>query len=207
MNYEYTHDSWIQLILITVKISQQQHKKIMLTECEMWNDWLFYYNNLVILNFKFLQFKILEFAHNAAIAEHSNHTKTYKIVQQFYYWFMMHDFVRKYVQFCSTCIQEKNWHTKKQDVLQLLLIFMQQWWDISIDFVVDLSNSNDYMNVMIIIDWFTKMRYMILLKLLDIVEIVKIFIQNVFKLHELSDTIISDCEDQFITIFWRTLYT
>ena len=42
---------------------------------------------------------------------------------------------------------------------------------------------------------------MIFLKLLDVIEIVKVFIQNVFKLHELSDTIISDCEDQFIAIF------
>ena len=42
---------------------------------------------------------------------------------------------------------------------------------------------------------------MILLKLLDIIEITEIFIQNVFKLHELSDTIISDHEDQFIVIF------
>ena len=51
------------------------------------------------------------------------------------------------------------------------------------------------------------MRYMISLKLLNIVKIVEVFTQNVFKLHELSDTIISDHEDQFIVIFWKILYT
>ena len=86
------------------------------------------------------------------IAEHSNHTKIYEIAQQFYYWLMMHDFVRRYVQFCSTCVQEKTWHAKKQDVLQFLSVFMQQWWDILIDFIIDLSSNNDYMNVMIMID-------------------------------------------------------
>ena len=35
MNYKYMHDSWIQSILITVKIDQQQHKKIMLAECKI----------------------------------------------------------------------------------------------------------------------------------------------------------------------------
>ena len=85
MNYKYVHDSWIQLILIMIKTNQQQHKKIMLIKCKLWNDWLFYQNNLVVLNFKFLQFKILEFAHNAAVAEHSDCMKTYKIVQQVYY--------------------------------------------------------------------------------------------------------------------------
>ena len=124
----------------------------MLTECKIQNNWLFYYDNLVVLNSEFLQFKILEFAHNAVIAEHSNHVKTYEIVQQVYYWFMMHDFVRKYVQFCSTCVQEKSWHIKKQDVLQFLSVFMWWWWDILIDFVINLSNNNNYMNIMIVID-------------------------------------------------------
>ena len=54
INYEYAHDSWIQLILIVIKINQQQHKKIMLIEYELQNDWLFYWNNLVILNSEFL---------------------------------------------------------------------------------------------------------------------------------------------------------
>jgi hypothetical protein len=81
MNYEYVHDSWIQLILTAVKISQWQHKEITLTEYEMWNNRLFYYNNFVVLNFEFLQFKILEFAHNIVIAEHSDHAKIYKIIQ------------------------------------------------------------------------------------------------------------------------------
>ena len=81
----------------------------------------------MILNSEFLWFKILEFAYNVAIAEHLNYAKTYEIVQQVYYWFMMHDFVRKYVQFCLTCTQEKSWHIKKQDVLQFLSVFMRQW--------------------------------------------------------------------------------
>jgi len=52
-----------------------------------------------------------------------------------------------------------------------------------------------------------KMKHMISLKLLNVIEIAEVFIQNVFKLHELSDMIISDCENQFIAIFWKTLCT
>ena len=206
MNYEYMHDSWIQSILITVKTDQWQHKEIILTECKIWNDWLFYWDNLIVSNFEFLWFKILEFAYNVVIAEHSDHAKTYEIVQWFYYWFMMHDFVRKYVQFCLTCAWEKTWHAKKQNILWFLSVSMWWWQDILIDFVVDLSNSNDYMNIMIIINWFMKMRHMIFLKSLNIIKIAEVFIQNVFKLHELSDIIISDCENQFVVIFWKTLY-
>ena len=36
---------------------------------------------------------------------------------------------------------------------------------------------------------------MILLKILDIIEVIEVFIKNIFKLHELSNMIISDYED------------
>ena len=39
------------------------------------------------------------------------------------------------------------------------------------------------------------MRHMILLKTLDIIEIVEVFMKNIFKLHELSDIIIFDYKD------------
>ena len=52
-----------------------------------------------------------------------------------------------------------------------------------------------------------KMRHIISLKSLDIIEVVKVFTQNVFKLHELSNMIIFDYENQFIAIFWKTLCT
>ena len=85
MNYKYMHDSWIQLILIMIKTDQWQHKEITLIEYEMQNNQLFYYDNFVILNSESLWFKILEFAHNAVIVEHSDCMKIYEIVQQVYY--------------------------------------------------------------------------------------------------------------------------
>ena len=117
---------------------------------------------------------------------------------------MMHNFIRKYVWSCSTCVWKKSRHTKKQNVLWFLFIFMQQWWDISIDFIINLSNNNDYMNIMIVIDQLTKIKHIIFLKSLNIIKIAEIFIQNVFKLF---DTIISDYKDQFIVIFWKMLCT
>ena len=48
---------------------------------------------------------------------------------------------------------------------------------------------------------------MISLKTLDIIEVADIFIRNIFKLHELFNTIVSDYESQFVLIFWKTLYT
>ena len=54
---------------------------------------------------------------------------------------------------------------------------------------------------MIIIDQFTKMKHMISLKLLNVIEIVEVFMQNVFKLHKLFNMIIFNHENQFVAIF------
>ena len=89
--------------------------------------------------------------------------------------------------------------------LTLLLVLMRQWCNISINFIVKLSNSNEYTNVMIVVNQLTKMRHMISLKTLDIIEVAKAFTKNVFKLHELPDTIVSDREGQFVLTFWKTL--
>ena len=111
------------------------------------------------------------------------------------------------MQECQTCIQKKVFHRQKQEILQSMLISMWQWYNISINFVIDLSNSNKYMNIMIVIDKFMKLWYLIAFKFLDVNTIVDVFIKNVFKLHKLFDTIISDHDSQFVSIFWKMLYT
>ena len=76
-----------------------------------------------------------------------------------------------------------------------------------INFVVDLSNNNEYINIIIVVNRFIKLQYFIAFKFLDVETIIDVFIKNVFKLHRLSDTIISDCDNQFISTFWKILYT
>ena len=55
--------------------------------------------------------------------------------------------------------------------------------------------SNEYKNIIIVIDRLIKIQHIISLKILNIIEITEVFIKNIFKLHELSDMIISDCEN------------
>ena len=125
MDYKYTHDSWIAEITNMIKTDQQQHKNITLAKCKLQNNHLYYCNNMIVLNSKPLQFKILEFAYDTAVAGHPGQAKTYEIVQQSYYWPGMHDFVWRYVWSCQTCVWGKLWHAKKQGVLRPLPVPMR----------------------------------------------------------------------------------
>jgi hypothetical protein len=69
---------------------------------------------------------------------------------------------------------------------------MQKWRDILIDFIVDLPSSNRFTNIIVVVDRFMKMRYMIPIKLIDTILVAEYFVKYVFKLHRLPNLIISN---------------
>ena len=54
LKHEYEHDLWIFKIINTIKNDQWQHKNIILAECEIWNDQLYYKQKMIISNFDIL---------------------------------------------------------------------------------------------------------------------------------------------------------
>jgi hypothetical protein len=57
------------------------------------------------------------------------------------------------------------------------------------------------MNIIVVVDRFTKMRHIILIKLINTISVAECFVKYVFKLHRLPDLIISDRGSQFILDF------
>ena len=78
---------------------------------------------------------------------------------------------------------------------------MQKWRDISIDFIVDLLNSNRFTNIIVVVDRLIKMRYMIPMESINTILVAECFIKYIFKLHRLPNSIISDYGSQFILDF------
>jgi hypothetical protein len=67
---------------------------------------------------------------------------------------------------------------------------MQRWRDILINFIVDLPNSNGFINIMVVVNHLMKMRYIIPIDLIDAVLVAKCFIKYIFKLYGLPNLII-----------------
>ena len=59
--------------------------------------------------------------------------------------------------------------------------------------MVDLPSSNRFMNIMVVVDHFIKMRYIIPMDLINAILVAKYFIRYVFKLYGLPNLIIFDC--------------
>ena len=69
---------------------------------------------------------------------------------------------------------------------------MQRWRDILINFIVDLSSSNGFINIIVVVNRLTKMRYIIPIKSINAISVTKCFVKHVFKLRGLPNLIISN---------------
>jgi phage gp36-like protein len=82
-----------------------------------------------------------------------------------------------------------------------LSILIQRWRDILINFIVDLLSSNGFTNIMVVVDCFMKMRYMVPIDSINAVLVAEYFVRYVFKLHRLPNSIVSDYGSQFVLDF------
>jgi len=83
---------------------------------------------------------------------------------------------------------------------------MQRWRDILINFIVDLPNSNRFINVIVVINRLIKMQYIIPIDSINAILVAECFIKHVFKLHGPPNLIISNHRSQFVLDFWQALY-
>ena len=79
------------------------------------------------------------------------------------------------------------------------------WSHISMDFIVDLPNVNGYTIIWVVVDHFSKMVHFIPLKSTQTSELVKAFIQYIWKYHGLPVNIVSDRDPTFTSRFWIAL--
>ena len=73
-----------------------------------------------------------------------------------------------------------------------MLVLIQRWRNILINFIVDLPSSNRFTNIIVVVNRLIKMRYMVFIDLINIILVAECFIRHVFKLYGLPNLIISN---------------
>ena len=62
-----------------------------------------------------------------------------------------------------------------------------------------------YYYILIFINYLTKMRHLVLTAIMKVKEVTQAFYIYVWKLHELSEFFVSDCDTQFTSEVWSHL--
>ena len=114
----------------------------------------------------------------------------------------------KYVTECLSCQRIKAEHVKMPGKLQPLDIPQMKWEFISMDFVVSLPTvQGGYNSIMVVVDMLTKVAHLIPVKTnFKALDIARLFIKEIFKLHVLPRRIISDRDSLFTSQFWRAIF-
>jgi len=164
-------------------------------------------NRIWVGNNSLAQQHILQALHSSGIGGHSGISATYHRIKQLFAWPTMKEIIQDFVKSCSVCQQAKVEHVKVPSLLQPLPVPDEAWSVISLDFIEGLPISIRYNCILVVIDKFTKYDHFIPLSHpFTALQVAQAFLTNIYKLHGLPTTIISDRDRIFTSAVWQELF-
>ena len=100
--------------------------------------------------------KILQENHELVDVEHPGQQCIIELIKRNYQWLGIKNNVKKNVQGCFKCQQNKMQHMKRAEELHLLEMPEEPWQEISINIIGLLPRSNGKYAIVVIVDQFTK---------------------------------------------------
>ena len=118
----YKADPFPSEVIALLLSGKQACNKILLNECEIRNERLYYRNHLFLPNYEELQLYLLQQHQNVLSAGHYGQAKTFELVAREYTWFGMRKDVRRYILNCHVCQWSHTSRHRPTGILPSLLI-------------------------------------------------------------------------------------
>jgi hypothetical protein len=104
---------------------------------------------------------------------------------------------------CDTCQRNKGKIVKPPRTLQPLMLPPTAWMNISMDFIVGLPKSGNKSVIMVVMDRLPKYAHLCALQhSFTTSTLAQCFMDNIFKLHGMPHSIVSDRDPTFTNNFW-----
>lgn len=115
--------------------------------------------------------------------------------------------IKQEVLECDTFQRCKNEHVAYLGLLQPLPEPQYAWSHISMDFIEGLPTSNAKNVILVVVDMFTKYAHFVTLAhpFTDS-SIAKLFLDHIYKLHGMLQSIVIDRDKVFTSDFWQSLF-
>jgi hypothetical protein len=150
---------------------------------------------------------ILQAVHQSGVGGHSGFLPTYHRLKQLFTWPHMKQTIKTFIKQCAICQQAKVDHCKLPGLLQPLPIPDQAWKVVCLDFIEDLPKSNRIDTILVVIDKFTKYAHFVPLSHpFTALQVAQAYMDNIYKLHGLPESIVSDRDRIFTSTLWRELF-
>ena len=132
--------------------------------------------------------------------------RTIQLVLDSYYWPTLRRDVSRFVERCVVCQSSKG-HASNGGLYMPLPVRTQPWTDISMDFIFGLQRTQrGHDSIFVVVYRFFKMAHFIpCKKTTDAVTVAQLFFRDIYRLHGLPLSIVSDRDSRFLNHFGRTL--
>lgn len=154
-----------------------------------------------------LRRQVFEELHEKGVGGHSSARATLKRIEQYFHWVGMKKVITTWVAECPISQVSKRETLPSPGLLQPLPIPKEIWRDIAMDFITGLPNSRGFKVIWVITDRFSRYSHFFpLIHPISAKSRSTLFFENVFKLHGMPSSIVSDRDPIFISEFWKTLF-
>jgi RNase H-like domain found in reverse transcriptase/Integrase zinc binding domain/Reverse transcriptase (RNA-dependent DNA polymerase) len=170
-------------------------------------DGILYHRGKIYVPNSDLRRHISALCHDSKIAGHAGRWKTLELVSQNYWWPQMSRYIGRYVSTCDMCLCTKASSQPPVGDLNPLPIPDTPWHTISVDFIVELPESEGKDAIMVVVDFVTKCaHFMDTVTTLSSAGTAGLYVQHIWKHHGLLEKALSDRGPQFIAEFMKELY-
>ena len=162
---------------------------------------------LVVGRQKDLHSTIIQAFHDSSFGGHSGIAVTVKRVSALFCWKTLRKDVRNYVRVCQICQRYKADLFALGGLLQPLPIPWAIWVDVSLDFIEGLSKSRGSDTILVVVDRLSKYaHFLALAHPFTAAGVAQLYFDNIFKLHGVPKTLVSDRDKVFLSQFWQELF-
>ncbi|KAM0035631.1 putative nucleotidyltransferase, Ribonuclease H [Helianthus debilis subsp. tardiflorus] len=151
-----------------------------------------------------LRQEILFLCHASPLGGHSGVQPTLQRFRDLFYWKKAEKDIKQFVKTCDTCLRAKYEAVATPGLLNPLPVPRSIFTDVTMDFISGLPKSGGKDTILVVVDRFTKYAHFMTLKHpFTAVQVAQLMMENVFKLHGCPQTIISDRDPLFLSMFWK----
>jgi len=153
-----------------------------------------------------LRTEIIQLHHDTPVAEHGGRWKIMELVTRNYWWLGVTKDVGRYVNGCDMCQRMKNRTEVPAGKLKMSKVPEKPWMHLTVDFITKLPLVAGKDAILVVCDKLFKITYFVVTTEGTSVEgLARLFRDNVWKLHRLLESVVSDRGPQFIVELTKEL--
>ncbi|GJX84885.1 retrotransposable element Tf2 [Tanacetum coccineum] len=200
-------DSWKNDLDIQNLIKSLEHHSYKGNKYSWTSEILKRKGKVVVGNDLELRKELVQHFHDEAIGGHSSAHVTMKKLGSLFYWKGLKKMVKQMVRDCDVCQRQKPDLSAYPGLIQPLPIPERIWKEISMDFIEKLPTSHGKSEILVVVDRLSKYAHFIpLAHPFTSSQVTQVLLDQVYKLHGLPESIVSDKDKVFLSNFWKVLF-